>query len=79
MPMSANREENMATAIKHLTKAGIALATVNDMAGLSSHPHLRRMTVDSPGGPVSLPAPAAIFKDAPRTYGPVPALKPLES
>lgn len=65
-------------AIDHLTRAGIALATVNDMAGLSSHPHLRRITVNSPNGEVSFPAPAAIFKDAPRSYGQIPALKPLE-
>ncbi|WP_269581149.1 CaiB/BaiF CoA transferase family protein [Roseibium sp. Sym1] len=67
------------TAIARLTRAGIALATVNDMAGLSVHPHLRRITVDSPCGPISFPAPAAIFKDAPRSYGPIPALTPLES
>lgn len=66
-------------AIARLTEAGIALATVNDMAGLSRHPHLRRITVDSPNGPVSFPAPAAIFRDAPRAYGPVPALTPPES
>ena len=66
------------TAIDLLTRAGIALASVNDMEGLSKHPHLRRITVDSPNGPVSFPAPAAIFAGAPRTYGPIPALKPLE-
>jgi len=65
--------------IERLTKSGIALATVNDMAGLSSHPHLRRITVDSPGGKVSFPAPAAIFKNAPRSYGPIPALKAPET
>ncbi|MCK7614846.1 CaiB/BaiF CoA transferase family protein [Roseibium sediminicola] len=68
-----------ANAIERLSEAGIALATVNDMAGLSAHPHLRRVTVDSPNGKVSFPAPAAIFKDAPRSYGPIPALNPLES
>jgi len=67
------------TAIERLTETGIALATVNDMAGLSAHPHLRRITVDSPNGKVSFPAPAAIFKDAPRSYGPVPALTPQEN
>jgi len=68
-----------ATAIDRLSKVGIALASVHDMEGLSRHPHLRRITVDSPGGPVSFPAPAAIFKGAPRTYGPIPALNPLEA
>lgn len=65
-------------AIARLSKAGIALASVNDMAGLSAHAHLRRVTVDSPNGPVSLPAPGAIFVGEDRTYGPVPGLKPLE-
>ncbi len=65
-------------AITELSKANIALATVNDMAGLSAHPHLRRITVDSPNGPVSFPAPGAVFRDHDREYGPIPDLKPLE-
>ncbi|CUH79487.1 CaiB/BaiF CoA transferase family protein [Tropicibacter naphthalenivorans] len=60
-----------------LAKANIAFATVNDMAGLSAHPHLRRVTVDSPNGPVSFPAPGAIFDGSEPEFGPVPALKPL--
>ncbi|WP_286189114.1 CaiB/BaiF CoA-transferase family protein [Labrenzia sp. R5_0] len=67
------------TAIRLLTEANIALASVNDMEGLSTHPHLRRITVDSPNGPISFPAPAAIFSGEPRSYGPIPALKPLEA
>lgn len=67
------------TAIRLLTEANIALASVNDMEGLSTHPHLRRITVDSPNGPVSFPAPAAIFSGETRSYGPIPALKPLEA
>ena len=63
-----------AEAIRLLTEADVAFATVNDMAALSAHPHLRRITVETPQGPVALPAPAAIFKDAPRHYGPVPAI-----
>lgn len=65
-------------AIALLSKANIALASVNDMAGLSDHKHLRRITVDSPNGPVSFPAPAATFAGEDRSYGPVPALNPLE-
>jgi crotonobetainyl-CoA:carnitine CoA-transferase CaiB-like acyl-CoA transferase len=57
-----------------LDKAGIAFARVNDMAGLSAHPHLRRITVDTPNGPVRLPAPAAIVDGAVPELGPVPAL-----
>ena len=61
-------------AVRLLTEADVAFATVNDMAALSAHPHLRRITVDTPQGPVALPAPAAIFKDAPRHYRPVPEI-----
>ena len=67
-----------AAATELLVQANIALASVNDMAGLSDHKHLRRITVDSPNGPISFPAPAAIFADEVRSYGPVPALNLLE-
>ncbi|MFP7571803.1 CaiB/BaiF CoA transferase family protein [Marivita sp. S2033] len=65
-------------AIDVLTDAKIALASVNDMAGLSSHAQLRRVTVDSPNGPVSFPAPGTVFVGEERSYGPVPALKAME-
>lgn len=58
-----------------LAAADIAFATVNDMEGLSRHPHLRRITVDTPNGPVSYPAPAPVFVGEPRRYGPVPGLE----
>ena len=61
-------------AIALLLDAQVALAEVNDMAGLSVHPHLRRITVDTPNGPVTLPAPAPIFSDGDRAFGAVPAL-----
>ncbi|MDF1608947.1 CaiB/BaiF CoA-transferase family protein [Hoeflea sp. YIM 152468] len=67
-----------ATAIDMLTRADIALASVNDMAGLSAHPHLRRITVDSPNGPVSVPAPGAVFAGEQRRYGPIPGLNPQQ-
>jgi formyl-CoA transferase len=38
------------------------------------HPHLRRIEVDTPAGPVSYPAPAAIVVDQPRDYGAVPGI-----
>ena len=65
-------------AVALLSDAGIAIASVNDMAGLSAHPHLRRITVESPNGPVSFPAPGARFLGETRSYGPVPGLNPLE-
>lgn len=65
-------------AIAALITAGIAFASVNDMTGLAAHPHLRRITVDTPNGPVSYPAPAPIFADETRSYGPVPPLAAIE-
>ncbi|ATE66173.1 CaiB/BaiF CoA transferase family protein [Rhizorhabdus dicambivorans] len=63
-----------ARAVEMLQAADVAFAHLNDMAGLSRHPSLRRIMVDTPGGPVSLPAPAPIVAGAPRCYGAVPAL-----
>jgi formyl-CoA transferase len=57
-----------------LTDAGIAFARVNGPAELAQHPHLRRITVGTPSGPVSYPAPAAQHAAGSRNYGPVPAL-----
>ncbi|MBC9247634.1 CoA transferase [Paracoccus sp. 11-3] len=65
---------NADDAIATLSRADIAFANVNDMAGLAQHPHLRRITVETPHGPVTYPAPAPRFQDQPRVYGPVPAL-----
>ncbi len=61
-----------------LIAADIAFASVNDMAGLSAHSQLRRITVDTPNGPVSYPAPGAIFVGEARDYGAVPALPKAE-
>jgi formyl-CoA transferase len=58
---------------KKLAAADIAFARVNDVAGFIAHPHLRRISVDTPHGPVSYPAPAPI-RNEPRSYGPIPAL-----
>jgi formyl-CoA transferase len=63
-----------ADAIAALLKADVALATVNDMEGLANHPHLRRISVETPNGPVAYPAPAPVFSDHEREYGPVPGL-----
>ncbi len=60
--------------MKRLADADIAFAEVNTMESLSSHPHLRRIDVDSPNGVVSYPAPAAIIIGETRTYGAIPAI-----
>lgn len=65
-----------AAAIESLLDADVALARVSDMERLSTHPHLRRIAVITPNGPVSLPAPAPIFTGEDRAYGPVPGLNP---
>jgi formyl-CoA transferase len=57
-----------------LAGAEIAFARVNDTALLSHHPHLRRITVDSPSGPLTYPAPAPLRHGEERRYGAVPAL-----
>jgi len=64
---------DVATLSKKLEAADIAFARVNDVAGLIAHPHLRRISVDTPHGPVSYPAPAPI-RDQARRYGRIPAL-----
>jgi formyl-CoA transferase len=56
-----------------LAAADIAFARVNTPADLSHHPHLRRITVGTPSGPVSYPAPPRHDADT-RRYGPVPAI-----
>ncbi len=61
-------------AIARLTEADVAFATVNDMAALSTHPHLRRITVETPAGPVSFPAPSVRVQGVERSYGAVPGL-----
>lgn len=71
---AAFAELDEASARQLLDAADVAFASVNDMAGLSAHPHLRRITVGSRAGPVAFPAPAPIFVEAPRSYGPVPEL-----
>ncbi|AZQ68126.1 CoA transferase [Silicimonas algicola] len=70
----ARMTEDEATAA--LLEADVALAAVNDMAGLSAHPHLRRITVGTPNGPVSYPAPGPLWYGEDRAYGDVPALNP---
>jgi itaconate CoA-transferase len=57
-----------------LAAARTAFGFVNDVAAFAQHPALRRVTLDTPGGPVPVAAPAALFSDGARALGPVPAL-----
>jgi itaconate CoA-transferase len=65
---------DIASLSKMLEQADIAFARVNDWELLAKHPHLRRIAVGAPSGPVSIPAPAPLGASKPRDYGPIPAL-----
>ncbi|MCW8835930.1 MAG: CoA transferase, partial [Rhodospirillales bacterium] len=67
--MSSGQE--MATRLKG---ARIAFGLLNGVDGLSVHPQLRRVSVDSPNGPINLPAPPARTDGAERVLGAIPAL-----
>jgi itaconate CoA-transferase len=70
---AAFASHDVAELMTMLETADIAFARVNDCALLSSHPHLRRIEVDTPSGPAAMPAPAPIV-DTQRRYGAVPSL-----
>ncbi|MBV8073394.1 MAG: CoA transferase [Acidobacteriaceae bacterium] len=60
-------------AAERLRQANTAYGFVNEVSGLARHPALRRTTVESEAGPISLVAPPPIHDGVPRTLGPVPA------
>ncbi len=60
--------------IARLRAADIAFGEVNDVAGLSQHPALRRVEVSSPTGPVSMAAPPARHDGQMPVLGAVPAI-----
>ena len=62
---------------RKLTESRMAFGAVNDVAGLSTHPQLNRITVTHPDGTIDLPAPAttADWDEAPADAAPsLPAL-----
>ncbi len=71
---AACRRHDYTALIALLRSAGIAFGAVNDVAGLSAHPHLRRMAVTTPTGAARIPAPPAIFAGESRSAAVVPAL-----
>jgi itaconate CoA-transferase len=71
---ATTRTLDAARLMQKLAAADIAFAPVNDTAALARHPHLRRLTVGTPSGTVSYPAPAKQRAAASPPYGPVPAL-----
>jgi len=67
-------QHDVETLMQTLQAADIAFARVNDSELLSKHPHLRRIKVGAPSGPVSTPAPTPMFAGEPRRYNAIPAL-----
>jgi crotonobetainyl-CoA:carnitine CoA-transferase CaiB-like acyl-CoA transferase len=57
-----------------LRAANTAYGFVNEVADLSHHPALRRVSVETPNGPVSIAAPPVIVSDGPVALGPVPGI-----
>jgi formyl-CoA transferase len=60
--------------VSKLEAAEIAFGRVNGPGDLVLHPHLRRVSVKTPGGVVTMPAPAAQRFGETHQYGPVPAV-----
>lgn len=60
--------------LARLRSARIAFGEVNEVAGLSKHPALRRSSVRTPSGDIELPAPPASVAERDLELGPVPAL-----
>ncbi len=65
---------DVAPLVDKLARYDIAFGVINDLNLLARHPHLRRVSVGSPSGPVNMPGPAATHDGAPREFGAVPAL-----
>jgi itaconate CoA-transferase len=60
--------------VRRLSEADIAFAFVNQVSNLLGHSQLHTMAVQTPRGALDLPAPAPIWAEGKRSYGPVPAL-----
>jgi itaconate CoA-transferase len=61
-------------AARKLRAANTAYGFVNDVPAFAKHPALRRATVGTPNGPVSIAAPPVIFSGEGRQLGPVPSI-----
>jgi crotonobetainyl-CoA:carnitine CoA-transferase CaiB-like acyl-CoA transferase len=60
--------------VAKLAAAKIAFASVNEVADLSTHAQLRRVTTDTPSGPVALPASPIRWDGEEAPAGAVPAI-----
>ena len=59
---------------QRLKTAKVAFGALNSVADLIRHPQLRRVTVETPAGPVTMPAPPIRHLNNKSTPGPVPQL-----
>jgi itaconate CoA-transferase len=66
--------QDFADLAEQLATAQIAFARVNGVADILSHPHLRRLQIASPAGPIDLPMPPARVMGETPSFGPLPAL-----
>ncbi len=60
--------------VETLQAARIAFGRLNTVGEFSRHPQLRRIDVETPSGPVSIPAPPQICEGVPFKPGPSPGL-----
>ena len=60
--------------VERLERARVAYGRVSTMADLEAHPQNRRVTVDTPSGPVTCLAPGALHDGCVPDFRPVPAL-----
>ena len=60
--------------VERLQTGRIAFGAVNSVADLSTHPQLERTVVESPEGPVSMPASPIHLEGSTHNYGAIPAL-----
>jgi crotonobetainyl-CoA:carnitine CoA-transferase CaiB-like acyl-CoA transferase len=60
--------------ISRLQTGNIAFGVLNSVAEFSTHPQLRKVHLDTPGGMVKVVAPPAEFSDGARSVGGVPLL-----
>ncbi|CAO3453526.1 L-carnitine dehydratase/bile acid-inducible protein F [Azospirillum argentinense] len=63
-----------AEAVRRLNRARTAFGSLNEVADLSTHAQLRRVTAETPGGPVAVVAPPVQVRGRPYASGAVPAL-----
>ncbi len=68
------KARDRAAVVALLEAADIAFGSVNSPADLSAHPQLRRVTVETPAGPIELVAPPVEERGVAPDLGSVPAL-----